>query len=93
MASPLPLEVEPAVAAEPRDRSQLRKPKGPVHRDALSRLEQRIEQAADTTLARQQFVSPIDVLIGIGWLPPSFAEQWRQGRLPCLEQGAPVNPA
>ena len=30
-------------------------------------LEQRVTKAAEAALAKQDFVSPIDVLLGLGW--------------------------
>jgi hypothetical protein len=62
-----------------------------MNRDNQTQLAQRITDAAETVLADRRFVSPIDVLIGIGWLPPSVMERWRQGRLPYLERGATAN--
>ncbi len=54
-------------------------------------LERRIVEAAEGILGRKNFVSPIDVLVGIRWLSPSLVDQWRQGRLVCLEDGVSVN--
>lgn len=36
--------------------------------------------AAEAALERRKYVTPLDVLIGIGWLPPNPVEAWRQGR-------------
>ncbi len=58
-----------------------------------SNLERRILTAADAALRRQQFVSPVDVLTGIGWLPPTLVQDWRRGRVDCLERVAAVDPA
>lgn len=55
------------------------------------RLQKRVERAAEAALAEQRYVSPVDVLVGIGWLPPSILEQWRQGRLTSLERGIEVD--
>ena len=60
--------------------------------DQQNRLEQRVARAAEAALADGKFVSPIDVLVMIGWLSPSLVGQWRQGRLPYLEQAMSVNP-
>ncbi len=62
-----------------------------MHRDNRSRLEQRIVKAAEAALEHKKFVSPIDVLVGIQWLPQSTVDKWRQGRLPYLERGATAN--
>jgi hypothetical protein len=54
-------------------------------------LEQRVTRAAEAVLAEQQFVSAIDVLLGLGWLAPSHLDQWRQGRVECLERVVQAN--
>lgn len=54
-------------------------------------LEQRVVRAAEATLAKQQYVSPVDVLVGLGWLAPSYLDQWRQGRVKCLERVVQAN--
>ena len=41
--------------------------------------------AAEQALARQKFVTPIDVCLGIGWLQPSNVEDWRRGRVDDLD--------
>jgi len=46
----------------------------------------RVRRVAEQALAEQQYVRPIDVLLGLGWLAPSHLDQWRQGRVPYLEQ-------
>ena len=54
-------------------------------------LEARVVRAAEAELAEQGDVSPIDVLIGVGWLTPQAVDQWRQGRADDLERVAQVN--
>lgn len=49
-------------------------------------LGQRVERAAEAALAEQQHVSAIDVFLGLGWLVPPHLDEWRQGRVPCLER-------
>jgi hypothetical protein len=49
-------------------------------------LTDRVGRAAEAALAAQGFVSPIDVLIGIGWLDPGAVERWRRGQTDCLER-------
>ena len=49
-------------------------------------LEQRVERAAEAALAEQRYVSAIDVFLGLGWLAPTHLDEWRQGRVQCLEQ-------
>jgi hypothetical protein len=48
-------------------------------------LQQRVTRSAEAVFAEQRFVSPIDVLIGLGWLAPTQVDRWRQGRVDCLE--------
>src|SRR6266704_1175306 len=57
-----------------------------------SGLERRVVAAAETLLTRSKSVSPVDVLAAIGWLPASLVDQWRRGRVECLERVAPVHP-
>jgi len=50
------------------------------------KLEARVRQAAEAALASAQYVSAIDVLVGIGWLAPSNVDAWRQKRVDYLER-------
>ena len=43
-------------------------------------LEDRVSRVAEAVLAERNVVSPIDVLIGLGWLSPQAVDAWRQGR-------------
>jgi hypothetical protein len=54
-------------------------------------LKGRVEAAAAAALARQKFVTPIDVCVGIGWLHTSNVEDWRRGRVDDLEYFLPVH--
>ncbi|RSM68851.1 DUF2293 domain-containing protein [Actinoplanes sp. ATCC 53533] len=47
--------------------------------------------AAEQALTRQRYVSPLDVLTGMGWVPPGLVTDWRQGRAPHLEAVAAVS--
>jgi len=58
-----------------------------------TKLERRVVNAADQALTRHRHVSPLDVLTGLGWLPPGPLTEWRQGRAPHLEAVAVVSPA
>jgi hypothetical protein len=49
--------------------------------------------AAEAALAREGYVSAIDVLGGIGWLDASALKRWRNGRLPHLEGPMQTSPA
>jgi hypothetical protein len=50
-----------------------------------AKLADRVGKAAETALAAQHYVSPLDVLLGIGWLDPGAVKRWRQGQIDCLE--------
>ena len=54
-------------------------------------LEDRVARVAEAILAERSVVSPIDVLIGLGWLTPQAVDAWRQGRADDLERLAQVN--
>src|SRR5712691_6275430 len=56
-----------------------------------SRFGGRVIAVAEAALARQGFVAPIDVLMGLGWLPASTVDSWRQGRVPYLERSVTAN--
>jgi hypothetical protein len=49
-------------------------------------LEKRVHRAAEAALARQQYVSAIDVLCGMGLLAPVRVDDWRRGRIDFLER-------
>jgi hypothetical protein len=51
-----------------------------------TRLERRVVEAAEAALADRQFVTAIDVLVGLGWLDPRRVDEWRQGRVDYLER-------
>ena len=57
-----------------------------------SRVERRVVEAAEAVIARGTSVSPIEILIAVGWLPASMVDAWRQGRIEHLEQVAAVGP-
>lgn len=46
--------------------------------------------AAANALARQKFVTAIDVCVGIGWLNSSNVDSWRRGRVGSLDYFLPV---
>jgi hypothetical protein len=56
-------------------------------------LADRVIEAAEHALAAQDYVSPIDVFLGIGWLDPGAPRRWQQGQVDCLENAAQLNPA
>ncbi len=49
------------------------------------KLERRVVAVAEQVLAKQRYVTAVDVLIGLGWLAPSSLDRWRQGRIESLE--------
>ncbi len=49
-------------------------------------LEERVARAAEAALSRQQHVSAIDVLCGMGLLLPMHVDSWRKGQVDYLEQ-------
>ena len=57
------------------------------------RLQRRVGRAAEDALAEHEFVSPIDVLCGLGWLHPSNVERWRRGAPAVLEDVVFIEPA
>ena len=62
-----------------------------MRQENSAKLEQRVVRAAEAALAERQFVSAVDVLVGIGWLAPSHVEEWRQGRVEYLERVTQAN--
>jgi hypothetical protein len=48
-------------------------------------LEERVRQAAEAALAEQGYVSAIDVFTRMGLLALAHVDDWRRGRLACLE--------
>ncbi|HEV7410267.1 MAG TPA: hypothetical protein VGO01_17440 [Bradyrhizobium sp.] len=48
-------------------------------------LADRVVGAAEAALAAQGYVSPVDVLTGVGWLDPGTVERWRRGQIDCIE--------
>lgn len=48
-------------------------------------------RAAEAALEAQNYVRPIDVLLGIGWLDPGAEKRWRQGQLNYLERAVQAN--
>jgi hypothetical protein len=53
-------------------------------------LDRRVVTAAEEALARQKFVTVVDVCIALGWLTSRHVDSWRQGRIPDLESVLPV---
>jgi hypothetical protein len=57
-----------------------------VHPDNQQALERRVVQAAEAALAHHQYVSAVDVLVGMGLLASSNVDAWRKGRIDFLER-------
>jgi len=58
-----------------------------------TKLEERVHRAAEAALARQHYVSVIDVLCGMGLLAATAVDSWRKGHIDFLEsqiQGSPT---
>lgn len=51
----------------------------------MASIEERVARAAEAALRDHGYVSPLDVLVGLGWLQPVHRDEWRQGRVPHLE--------
>ncbi len=49
-------------------------------------IQARVRRVAEQALAEHQYVRPIDVLLGLGWLAPSHLDRWKQGRVSYLEE-------
>jgi hypothetical protein len=49
------------------------------------KLDDRVIRAAEAALTAQKYVSPVDVLVGIGWLDSGALKRWRQGQVEYLE--------
>jgi hypothetical protein len=56
-------------------------------------LDDRVARAAAGALAARNFVSAIDILVGIGWLDPGAMERWRRGQIDCLEEAIQTDPS
>jgi hypothetical protein len=63
-----------------------------MHRQNPKKLDDRVVTAAEAALAAQKYASPIDVLVGIGWLDPGAVKRWRQGQVGHLEEAVQTNP-
>lgn len=50
------------------------------------RLQARVNKAGEELLAAHGYVCAIDMFQRIGWLERSAVEDWRRGRVPCLER-------
>lgn len=56
-----------------------------MHPHNRKKLDDRVIRAAEAALAARKYVSPVDVLVGIGWLDPHAVKRWQQGQIDYLE--------
>jgi hypothetical protein len=63
-----------------------------MNRKNPTALADRVAKAAEAALARQDYVSPIDAVVGIGWVDGGTVERWRRGQIDCLEGAMQINP-
>lgn len=54
------------------------------------RLQTRVAAAAQAAISTQQYVAPLDVLTGIGWVADGTVDRWRSGRAPTIEGSSGV---
>jgi hypothetical protein len=57
-----------------------------MHPHNRKKLDERVIRAAEAALAAQNYVSPVDVLVGIGWLDPGALARWQRGQVAYLEE-------
>src|SRR5260370_775840 len=55
------------------------------------KLAHRVTTAAEAALAAQDYVAPVDVLLGIGWIDGGTVKRWRQGQVDYLEAAMQTN--
>ncbi len=59
--------------------------------DAQKRLASQVVKVAQGAVMERGFATPIDVLVGLGWLTQAKVQEWRQGRIPYLEGATTAN--
>ena len=62
-----------------------------MHPHNRKKLEDRVIRAAEAALAARKYVSPVDVLVGIGWLDPGALTRWQRGQVDYLEAVVQTN--
>jgi hypothetical protein len=62
-----------------------------MHPHNRKKLDDRVIRAAEAALAAQKYVSPVDVLVGIGWLDPGALTRWQRGQVEYLERIVQTN--
>jgi hypothetical protein len=56
-----------------------------MHPEKRRKLADRVVKAAQGALAAKHHVSPVDVLVGIGWLDQGAVKRWQAGQVDYLE--------
>jgi len=64
-----------------------------MNRKNRATLAERVVKAAEASLAAQSYASPIDMLVGIGWLDYGAMKRWQQGQVDCLDDVLQVAPS
>jgi hypothetical protein len=59
----------------------------------MARLGTRVARIAEAALAERRYVTPIDILIGLGWLAQPNVERWKWGRVTSLDRCIQVDDA
>lgn len=62
-----------------------------MHPKNRNKLANRVTTAAEAALAAKNYVSCIDVLVGMGWLNTEQVERWRRGQIAYLERVVQAN--
>ena len=62
-----------------------------MHPHNRKKLEDRVIRAAEAALAARKYASPVDVLVGIGWLDPGTLTRWQRGQVDYLEAVVQTN--
>ena len=62
-----------------------------MHPHNRKKLDDRVIRAAEAALAARKYVSPVDVLVGIGWLDPHAVKRWQQGQIDYFESVVQTN--
>lgn len=57
----------------------------------MANVETRVARIAEQTLIEQQYVTSIDVLLGLGWLAQPNVDRWKSGRMPSLAGAVSVD--
>ncbi|PRC55095.1 DUF2293 domain-containing protein, partial [Mycobacterium sp. ITM-2017-0098] len=52
----------------------------------MTDLDSGVARIAEATLADQQFVTPVDGLIGLGWLLPDRISPWLRGLVTSIDR-------